>query len=410
MKNNTGKQYNIWWGPPKKFSTKFEDRKISWLELFYDLVYVIVISRTTHHLAVNPGAQGILDYLLLFVMIFWGWFNGSMYHDLHGSQGIRTRFMTLWQMMAVAALAVALNSPAVVFTFRVTIALIFLQVYITYLWWSVGIYDKNHRKLNVPYTLCYLVALILISVTLFVHQPYKRILFGIALIFNYMPPFLTGPFLGRKHLNLSLSPSMVERLGLFTIILFGEVILGVINGTSEVETLDNHVWICFGMGILVVFALWWIFFSLIADREIKSGFLNGQIMSMFYILTLGSLGIVGATFAGLIDTLENQVPHEHSFLIKSLFGISLSVFLVSIWAISKCLCYPKEYNNSKKILSTLVISAAIAILLITFLFENLAFSFYLGFTFSILLVIIITITQMWFKVEVNRVKAQEEKR
>src|SRR5882757_6751647 len=105
------KNYNIWWGPPKKFSTQFEERKISWLELFYDLVYVIVISRTTHYLAVHPSSSGLLDYVYLFTMIFWGWFMGSIYHDLHGSPGIRTRFMTLWQMMAAGALAVTLDSP-----------------------------------------------------------------------------------------------------------------------------------------------------------------------------------------------------------------------------------------------------------------------------------------------------------
>ena len=66
MKSNLQGQYNIWWGPPKNFSTDFKERKISWLELFYDLVYVIVISRTTRHLLTNPGVVGILDYLLFF--------------------------------------------------------------------------------------------------------------------------------------------------------------------------------------------------------------------------------------------------------------------------------------------------------------------------------------------------------
>ncbi len=27
-----------WWGPPKNFSERKNERKISWLELFYDLV------------------------------------------------------------------------------------------------------------------------------------------------------------------------------------------------------------------------------------------------------------------------------------------------------------------------------------------------------------------------------------
>src|SRR5262245_5486412 len=144
-------KHNIWWGPPKKFSTLLDERKISWLELFYDLVYVIVISRATHHVAQHPDVHGIFHYIYFFTMIYWGWQNGSQYHDLHGSPGIRTRFMTLWQILAVAALAVALDSPSETILNRTTWCLAFLQLFITYLWWSVGIYDKEHRKLSVPY-------------------------------------------------------------------------------------------------------------------------------------------------------------------------------------------------------------------------------------------------------------------
>ena len=101
---------NAWWGPPKKFSTEFEDRKVSCLELFYDLVYVIAISRITHHLAEHPDVTGLLDYTYFFVMIFWGWLNGSLYHDLHGTSGVRTSLMTLWQMMIVAGLVVTVKA------------------------------------------------------------------------------------------------------------------------------------------------------------------------------------------------------------------------------------------------------------------------------------------------------------
>ena len=220
------KPNNIWWGPPKMFSTRFEERKISWLELFYDLVYAIVISRATHYLALHPDSFGVLDYAYLFTMIFWGWLNGSQYYDLHGSPGIRTRFMTLWQMLAVATLAVTLDSPLDQMIYRATISIAIMQAFITYLWWSVGIYDKDHRRLNVPYTVCYLAAFALIIATLYIPLPYKRIVFWITLVLNYMPSFITRRRMEKKNIDFSLSSSMVERLGAFTIILFGEAILG----------------------------------------------------------------------------------------------------------------------------------------------------------------------------------------
>jgi len=170
-----------WWGAPKKFSTEDHDRKISWLELFYDLVYVIAISTITHYVAQQFSINALLDYFYLFVIIFWGWLNGSLYYDLHGNEGLRTKLMTLWQILIIAALVITLHSEQAHLLHNATIVLLIMQVYITYLWFSVGFYDKVHRRLNWPYTILYLVSFGLIFATLFLWQPYIRILFYFTL-------------------------------------------------------------------------------------------------------------------------------------------------------------------------------------------------------------------------------------
>ena len=34
------KHYRVWWQKPKRYAEQEEERKVSFLELFYDLVYV----------------------------------------------------------------------------------------------------------------------------------------------------------------------------------------------------------------------------------------------------------------------------------------------------------------------------------------------------------------------------------
>ena len=333
---------SLWWGPPRKFVPQIDLRKISWLELFFDLVYVIAVSRATHFFAAHPGWAGLADYLYFFIMIFWGWLNGSMYHDLHGSPGIRTRFMTLWQMLAVAALVVCLDSPGETHAHRTTVALMVMQLFITYLWWSVGFYDKAHRVYSRKYVACFLLATGLLFLTLYPSVPYKKILPWLALILNYLPAFLVIRTLRKKNQDFSLSSNMVERLGLFTIIVFGECVLGVINGGSHIELNGWSDWLSFAAGILVVFALWWIFFSLIADRECRPGFLQANLVQITYAFTLGSLGIIGASFTGLfsIDGTEH--------ITRAGFGVALCLFLWGIVALSGLLLYPSEYDDAKK--------------------------------------------------------------
>ncbi len=391
------KQHNIWWGPPKKFSTHFEERKISWLELFYDLVYVIVISKITHRLATNADCAGILDYAYLFIITFWGWYNGSQYHDLHGSPGIRTRFMTLWQMMAVGALAVTLDSPTQEMIHRYTVGLLFLQLFITYLWWSVGIYDKHHRKLNIPYTISFLIAFILLIVTLYLPQPYKRIVFWLALLLNYFPFFYTALRLRERNDEFSMSSSMSERLGLFTIIVFGEAILGVINSINDMPHMYFTTWLYFGMGILIVFALWWIFFSLIADRENKKGMLEGIFTGVLFIPALASLGMIGAAFPSLLD-----LDSTHPRTLQIIFGVSIAMFLFSITAISRLLIYPKEYERGKKPTQLLIVGIGVVNLLFIPCFNSLGVITYLCCVLFSLLVIVVLITRSWFRIELNK--------
>ena len=180
-----------WWGAPRKFDRPETDRRVSWLELFYDLVYVIAISRITNQLSLHISADGFLEFICLFILIFWGWLNGSLYHDLHGSEGLRTRLMTLWQMMIIAALAVLFGQPEAKHYFNITVVFMIMQIYITYMWWSIGFYDRSHRRYNRPYTVLYLTALALMALSLIVPESWLKLILPLVLICNYAPPFVT---------------------------------------------------------------------------------------------------------------------------------------------------------------------------------------------------------------------------
>lgn len=323
-----------WWGAPRKFDPNFEERRISWLELFYDLVYVIAISRITHHLAMHITLNGILEYACLFILIFWGWLNGSLYHDIHGNSGLRTRLMTLWQVMIIAALAITIEQePARRYEYM-TIALIVMQFFITYLWWSVGLYDKEHRRYNRPYTILYLLSLSLLGFSLFVSPSWLKTITPLVILCNYAPPFIAQQLLRRSSLDISLSSSMTERLGLFTIIVFGEVVLGVVNGISKADIVHFSTWLSFALALSIVFAMWWVFFTLVSNRNAKKSFTIATLLELLYIPTLISLGVMAACLAYLFDTSSNT----HS--LHSVFGYALATFFTCISLMMGLLDFP----------------------------------------------------------------------
>lgn len=385
----------VWWGAPKKFSEKRGERKISWLELFYDLVYVIAISKITQYLTVHPTVSGLLDYTYFFSMIFWGWVNGSLYHDIHGTAGLRTSLMTLWQIMIVAALVITIGTSPEHFVFNATIAVMVMQLYITYLWWSVGIYDKEHRKLNTPYSLCYLSAFALMLLTLFISKEYIRIVFYLSLLLNYLPPFLTL-FVPRKtDVEFNLSSSMSERLGLFTIIIFGEVVLGIVNGVSNLNMLSTQIWFCFALAILIVFSLWWLFFTLISDRPCKNGIIKSGLMELTYIPTLMALGVIAVTFGGLFQSfLAVQTLPIH--LIKISFSLAISLFIGGIAVLLSLLQYPANYVAFKKKIQKLLFTVSVLFLVFAITDIQISLITYLSTVLILLLLVIAILNAIWY--------------
>jgi low temperature requirement protein LtrA len=241
--------------------------------------------------------------------------------------------MTLWQMMIVAAIAITIDQSTGNYK-NVTIAFMLMQFYITYMWWSVGFYDRDHRRYNKPYTVLYLTALALMGLSLVVSPVYIKWIVALVILFNYSPPFIANRLLRRSALDLNLSSSMSERLGLFTIIVLGEVVLGVVNGISNVAVLDLSAWLNFGLSLSIVFVLWWLFFTMVSDRKTKKGFITATLLEILYLPTLMSLGLIAACFSYLF------IPGDEVRSLQIACGYAIAVFLAGIGLMMGLLEYP----------------------------------------------------------------------
>jgi len=289
-----------WWGPPKKFDERKNERKISWLELFYDLVYVAAIAQITHHLADHLSWHELLYSFLLFSLIFWSWINGSQYYDLHGNDSIRTRLLTFWQMLGVAAVAITIPGAYEGHHQNFAIAFAIIEILITYLWWSVGIYDPSHRVFNIYYTVNYLIAFALLIASVFFTNEMATILWVIVLLLNLTPGLIGArtvvTVLKQRGQVFSASAALVERFGLFTIIVLAESILGTVNGIAEVKDKMPSAWIAFVLGILISFLLWSIYFDMTSEQETKKGYSYLQWFLFLHFPLLMALSVIGACF------------------------------------------------------------------------------------------------------------------
>lgn len=99
----------------------------------------------------------------------------------------------------------------------------------------------------------------------------REIFFSYNSLF-YQKQILLSPFRFKQRGQVfSASATIVERFGLFTIIVLAENILGTVTGVSEVEHKQTAVWSTFMLSILIVFLLWSLYFEMTSEQEARVG-------------------------------------------------------------------------------------------------------------------------------------------
>jgi len=357
-------RFRRWWQPPRPASNRPEERRITFLELFYDLVYVVIIAELSHALAGNISLAGISSFIFLFIIVWWAWFNGAMYHDLHGNNDIRTRVFTFSQMLTVAAMAVFAHNAIGQGSMGFALAYAAFHLILTWLWWRTGVYDPNHRPLSQPSSLTFLITSALFIVSIFIPPPWRFVLWVLSLLTDLALLSLLWTHTDtaiQEEINriVLISPSAVERFGLFTIIVLGEVVVGVVSGVAEHPHLS---WLAGGsavLGMMIAIGLWWIYFDFVSGRPPIAR--TSKRLGWIYLhlpVTMG-ITVVGASILNVVEHAGEPLPEEVRWLLVG----AIAAVLISIALIMKSLNLPENQRSVYRTGSRVMFIAGIVVVL-----------------------------------------------
>ena len=320
------------WKPPRAHGEVIEDRSVSFLELFYDLVYVVVIARAAHTLAEHVSWRGAADFAVVFGLIWIAWLNGTMYHDLHGRQDGRTRTFVFIQMALLALLAVftseALGADGTPFALTYAAFLLVL----TWLWYSVRRQDSaEYSGITGSYLAGMVASVIVIGVSAALPNDARLIVWAIVVVGWVIGGILLARFqIEGTDLGLTPSDSLVERFGLFTIIVLGEVVVGVVEGISDAER--TALSIVTGMiGLMIGFAFWWTYFDFVGDRHPRTD-RGGLTNWMFgHLPATMSIAATGAAMVSLVEhAADDRAPEATAWLLAGSVALGLVSLIVIV--------------------------------------------------------------------------------
>lgn len=293
-----------WWQTPRLLLAEddHEERRVSWLELFYDLMFVVVIAELAHYLAEHPTPQGFLTYSLLFIPVWWVWIGGTFYNVRFETQDISFRISTLLQMIPVGLMTLFIHDGLGDTSIPFALSYLAARLIITGLWFRAGRHTPLFRPVTNRFVVGFTISNILWLISIFIPPPWRFVLWGIGLINDLLTPLFTLNI--QAQLPRLSNSKLPERFGLFVIIVLGEQIVGVISGAAEQEPLVPLTLVTVLVGILFAFCNWWVYFDFIARRPPRPNVFWSLGWGYLHMPLLMSIAALGAGSLILISDAE----------------------------------------------------------------------------------------------------------
>lgn len=362
------RNFRSWWQLPRNIMERPEHRQITFLELFYDLIYVVIIAELTHSLAIHVDLDHLLQFIFLFIIVWWTWLNGTFYYELHGNDDIRTRVFTFAKMFCVMSMAVFANDATGSTSVGFAISLGAFQLILMYMWWRTGVHDPDHRPISVPYAYAFLSVTTLFFTSIVVEPPFRLYLWAAATLIAILMPLLVF-VLGRnnpiaqQHLEIGsrASHSLVERFGLFTLIVMGEVIVGVVQGIAEHEKLTWEVGAIAALSMLIAFGIWWLYFDTVSHRLPRQRIWSAIWMYTHLPVTAG-IAMIGAANLNIVEHAGEMLPEAVRWLLVVAIIIVLLGIALLIQAVQPHEHFERAYRNTQRAM----VSISVIIILLGF--------------------------------------------
>ncbi|CAN5163923.1 low temperature requirement protein A [soil metagenome] len=314
-----------------------EHRVSSPLELLFDLTFVVAVAQVASQLArtIMEGklvTDGLAPYLMIFFAIWLAWLNFTWFASAYDTDDVFYRLLTMVQMAGVLVLAAGVPEGFTHGNFTaVTVGYIIMRVALVIQWLRAARENPEGRATALRYAGG--IVIVQIGWILRLFLPAEFLIEGFAVL---AAAELVVP-LGAERTGLTPwhPHHIAERYGLFTIILLGESVSATMLATQgflESDGLSVHLIVVAGAGLVLIFALWWLYFKEPSAEGLSQHRDRSFVWGYGHYLLFASVAAVGAAIEVAVES-----GSEHSEISPIVVGYALAIpvaiFFAALWAL-----------------------------------------------------------------------------
>jgi low temperature requirement protein LtrA len=303
------------------------------LELFFDLCFVVAVAQAAlplhHDLSEGRIGHGVLSYLMVFFAIWWAWMNFTWFATSYDTDDDVYRITTLVQIAGALVLAAGVEAAFDHADFRtITFGYVIMRLAMVAQWLRAARSDPDRRGTALRYAAGITVVQAMWLIRLALPEEWGVATFVVCALAD-----IAVPYLAERRVGTTWHPHHItERYGLFTIIMLGESVtattIAIRTGLDTGEYTSTLLSLA-GAGVVIVFALWWLYFDRPAHQLLTS-LSTALVWGYGHYFIFASAAAVGA---GLSVAVDYDTHHAHLSTLAAGYAVAVpvAVYLVSVW-------------------------------------------------------------------------------
>lgn len=298
--------------------------RVTPMELFFDLVFVFVVTQVTHAVEAHPGWEGLLKGLLPMIVVWWmfsafGWLTNAVRPDV-----VPVRLLLTLAMMAffIMGLSVPYAFEPEGWAFPLAYLAVVVIHCVVYLTASAPSARRAILR-NAPFNAA---AGVLVLIAPHLPETWSWVCWAAA-----VPTLYLSPFLGRIHGFIIEPHHFVERHALLLIVVLGEsvVAIGIGAGSPPSRAVDLPLALGVILGIAVTAGLWWVYFDgdeVRAEAEFERVTPHQRQMLAYYAFTGAHLVMIIGVILVAVG-ITDAIHHIHGHVSPWWLGCGAAIFL-----------------------------------------------------------------------------------